>query len=179
MSENEEKKEILDKVYELGNKYEKEYGGCGQCVLAALTDVFDLKKDDVFKSLTGYAGGGGLLTDSGCGGYVAGILFLGLLKGRERENFQDPEEIRYHTYELSRKLHENFIDEYGSVICRCIQQKIFCRPYFLPDGDEFEKFEEAGAHTEKCPDVVGKAARWTAKIAIEENLISIGEENSD
>jgi hypothetical protein len=50
------------------------------------------------------------------------------------------------------------------VICRDIQQKILGRGYYLRDPEEFEKFEKAGAHAEKCPSVVGNAAAWVAEI---------------
>ncbi|KXB08599.1 hypothetical protein AKJ56_00830 [candidate division MSBL1 archaeon SCGC-AAA382N08] len=170
MVEKEDKADIIEKAYDLGYKYEEEYGGCGQSVMAALLDTFNLEHDDVFKALTGYGGGGGLFGDSGCGGYVGGILFLSLLSGRERENFADPEKKRFKSYEVSRKLHARFIDEYGTVICRDIQTVVFGRPFFLPDEDEFQKFENAGAHTELCPDIVGKASKWAAEIVFEENI---------
>jgi len=121
--------------------------------------------------MSGYAGGGATVGDGGCGAYVAGILFLSGLRGRERDNFADPEKIRFTSFATARKLHKKFIDEFGSIICREMQMKLFGRPYYLPDPDEMKKFLEAGGHTTHCPDVCGKAAEWAAEIAFEEGLI--------
>jgi C_GCAxxG_C_C family probable redox protein len=163
-------REVVEKAYQLGKEYEKTYRGCSQCVIAALQDVLDIRNDDIFKSATGLAGGTGLACDSGCGAYIGAILVLSLLLGRERNNFSDPEGIRFKTHGLVRKFRERFIQEYGSVICRDIQNKILGRYYYLPDPQEFEKFHNAGAHDVHCPEVVGKAAKWMTEIMLEERV---------
>jgi len=159
-----------EKAYELGKKYEKEYRGCSQCIIAALQDVFDIRNDDIFKAGTGLAGGGGRAIDGSCGAYAGGIMMLSFLLGRERDKFDDPEGIRFRTGDLARKFHDRYIQEYGSVICRDIQTKIMGRPYYIADPDEFEKFEKAGAHEVHCLEVVGKAARWMTELILAENL---------
>ncbi|MFC1903488.1 C-GCAxxG-C-C family protein [Chloroflexota bacterium] len=164
-------KTAAEKAYEQGKKYEKEYKGCSQCVIAALQDAFDIRNDDIFKAATALAGGGCRATDGGCGGYVGGIMILSFLVGRERDKFDDPEGMRFKSADLARKLHDRYIQEYGSVICRNIQTKLMGRPYYLADPEEFEKFEQAGAHEFHCPEVVGKAARWVAEIIEEEKLL--------
>ncbi|MBP1715400.1 MAG: GCAxxG family protein [Deltaproteobacteria bacterium] len=161
-------KVIKRKAYDLGFQYEKVYKGCSQCVLAAVQDLFGERNDDVFRAASGLAGGAGLCGDSGCGGYSGGIMALSQLHGRVREKFLDPERTRRKSFDLAKKLHDKFIAEYGSVICRDIQQKILGRGYYLRDPEEFEKFEKAGAHAEKCPSVVGNAAKWVAEILWEE-----------
>jgi C_GCAxxG_C_C family probable redox protein len=161
---------LAKKAQTLGKQYEKTYRGCGQCVIAALQDAMNIRNDEIFKAATGLAGGTGLAADSGCGAYIGSILILGSLLGRERENFFDPEGIRFKTHELSRKFREKFIQEYGSVICRDIQNKILGRYYYLADPQEYEKFHNAGAHDIHCPEVVGKAARWMAEIILNEKL---------
>ncbi|HUT66944.1 MAG TPA: C-GCAxxG-C-C family protein, partial [Dehalococcoidales bacterium] len=133
--------------------------------------TFNIRNDAVFKAATGLAAGGGASTDGSCGAYTGGVMILSSLMGREREDFADTAGILLKNFELIRKLHDEFIREYGSVICRNIQTKIFGRPYYLADMDEFEKFEKAGAHDEHCPGVVGKAARWTAQLIIETGLV--------
>jgi C_GCAxxG_C_C family probable redox protein len=162
--------ELAAKAYTLGKEYEKTYRGCGQCVIAALQDALRIRNDDIFKSATGLAGGTGLTGDSGCGAYIGAILVLSSLLGRERNNFSDPEGIRFKTHQLTRKFRERFIQEYGSVVCRDIQNKILGRYYYLPDPQEYEKFHNAGAHDVHCPEVVGKAAKWMTEILLEENL---------
>jgi len=162
------KEETLKKAYDLGFEYEKVYRGCSQCVLAAVQDLFEVKNDDVFRAASGLAGGIGLCGDGCCGAYTGGVMVLGQLYGRVRENFLDPNRTRKRTFDLAKKLHDKFIAEYGTVICRDIQQKIFGRPFYIRDADDFKKFEEAGAHEDKCPSVVGNAAGWVAEILMEE-----------
>ncbi len=162
---------VAQKAYQLGKKYEKTYRGCSQCVIAALQDVLDARNDDVFKSATGLAGGTGLACDSGCGAYMGAVLVLGSILGRERNNFSDSEGVRFKTHQLVRKFRDQFIREYGSVVCRDIQTQVLGRYYYLPDPQEFEKFHNAGAHDIHCPEVVGKAAKWMAKMILEENLL--------
>ena len=159
-----------DEAYECGKAYEQAYRGCGQCVLAALQDTFDLKDDNVFKAATGLAGGGGLSGDSGCGAYVGSIMMLSYLAGRPRDDFEDRTGGAMRTFRLVQRLRDRFIEEYGSVRCREIQHRIFGRPFYLMDKDDSRKFDEAGGHTDKCPDVVGNAARWTAELIEEEHL---------
>ncbi len=160
-----------EKAYELGKHYEKTYRGCSQCVIAALQDVFDKRNDDIFKAGTGLAGGSAMACDGSCGAYAGAIMFLGFVVGRERDNFSDPEGIRFRTHQLVGKFRQKFIDEYGSVVCRNLQTKVLGRYYYLADPQEYEKFHNAGAHDIHCPEVVGKAARWMAEIILGENLV--------
>lgn len=159
-----------DKAYELGKHYEKTYRGCSQCAIAALQDVFNARNDDIFKAGTGLAGGSALACDGSCGAYVGAIMFLSSMVGRERDNFGDPEGVRFKTHQMAAKFRHKFIDEYGSVVCRNIQTKVLGRYYYLADPEEFKKFHDAGAHEIHCPEVVGKAARWMTEIIQEETL---------
>lgn len=160
-----------EKAYQLGKKYEQIYTGCSQCVIAALQDTFNIRNDAIFKAATGLAAGGGASIDGSCGAYSGGIMVLSYLMGREREDFADSGGILLRNFELIRRLRDEFIQEYGSVICCNIQTKIFGRSYYLADMDEFEMFEKAGGHDAlHCPEVVGKAARWAATLINEARL---------
>jgi len=172
MERDKRRKELLEKAYELGFEYEKTYKGCSQCVIAAIQDTLEIRDDSVFKAATGLAGGGALTGIGGCGGYVGGVMVLSQLLGRERSRFDDPERIRFKAFDLAKKLADQFIEEFGTIICRDIQAKIFGRAYYLRDPEEFNKFEEAGAHRDKCPDVVGKAAQMAVEIILDEELVS-------
>jgi len=169
---------LIEKAYELGFNYEKNYHSCSQCTVAAVLDAFGLNNDDMFKTMYGFGGGGGGLGNSGCGAYVGGTAIFSWLSGRERGHFTDVDvDVRrfhdmYRTYSLVKKLHKKFIDKYGCIICRDIHMKIFGRPFYTPDSDEFKKFKENGAYDDKCNLVVGNAAKWIAKIIIEEKLIA-------
>jgi C_GCAxxG_C_C family probable redox protein len=159
---------FLKKAFDLGFQYEKVYRGCSQCVLAAIQDLFEKRNDEVFRAASALAGGVGSCGDGCCGAYTGGVMALSQLYGRTRDNFLDPDRTRKKASDLAKKLHDRFITEYGSVICRDIQQKIFGRAFYIRDADEYAKFEKAGAHEEKCPTVVGNGARWVAEILMEE-----------
>jgi C_GCAxxG_C_C family probable redox protein len=158
----------LNRVYDLGHEYEREYGNCAQCVLAALSDFFGLEDcEAVFKAATALSGGTAGMGDGNCGAYSGAALALGLMCGRERKDFANPRKAK-HASDLARKLHSRFLEEYGGVRCHDVQQKVFGRTFNLQDRADYQAFEEAGAHKDKCPDVVGKAALWTAKIVLDD-----------
>jgi len=161
----------LNRVYDRGHEYEREYGNCAQCVLAALSDFFHVQGDAVFKAATALSGGTAGMGDGNCGAYSGAVLALGLMYGRERKDFANPRKAR-HASDLARMLRSKFMKEYGGVTCHDVQRKVFGRTFNLQDRVDYQAFEEAGAHTEKCPDVVGKAALWTAEIISNDSLDS-------
>lgn len=162
-----EKRDILRKAYELGFKFEQQYGGCTQCALAAVFEALGIKvNNDVFKAGTGFAGGGGLIGYGTCGALIGGAMVISYLYPRTYDNFNDPERVRWKTYRLVKELIDRFISEYRSCICVDIQKKVFGRSFNLWDPKEFQEFEKLGGHVDKCPDVVGKAAMWTVDIIL-------------
>jgi C_GCAxxG_C_C family probable redox protein len=169
MSEN-----LTEKAYERGFEHEKNYGGCAQCVLASLYDVFpELKNEDIFRSATGLGGGVGLTTRGNCGGLTAGVMVLSNIYGRELNNIADPERKRFIAYILGKKLADKFLAEYGTVTCGEIQTKIMGRSYNM--YEEWDAFIAAGGHSTACTTVVGKAAKWVAEIIIEARQKGIDE----
>ena len=149
--------------YDVGFQYEHQYGNCAQCTLAALLDFFNLKEDTLFKAATGLSGGTAGMGNGNCGAYSGGVLFLGLLYGRERQAFAERGKTQ-RVGDLARKLHERFMAEYGGVRCHDIQHVVFGRTFNFQNPEEYQAFEAAGGHEDKCPHVVGLAARWTAEI---------------
>ena len=162
---------LAKKAHDLGFRYEKEFRGCGQCFIAAVYDALDLPYDALFKSLSGLAGGVGMVNDGNCGAYIGGALVLSSLVGRERDDFKDEVGKRFEAYRLARNLRDRFIEKYGTVTCGNIHQKIFGREFDLLDPIEMATFDEMGGHTDKCPEVVGQAAAWVIEIMEEEGLL--------
>jgi C_GCAxxG_C_C family probable redox protein len=163
----------IQKAYDLGYDYEQRFRGCGQCTFAALQDTFSLRSaetDAVFKSATALAAGTGLEGDGQCGAYSGAAMMISYLAGRERDNFADPEGARKVAFRLTQKLHKEMIDTYGTVICNQIHRRIMGRPFYIRDPQEYQAFEDAGAHDDKCTSVVGEVASRTARILIEEGL---------
>jgi C_GCAxxG_C_C family probable redox protein len=168
-----QKEVLLQKAYDMGSECARKYKGCSQCVVAAVQDLLGIREDAVFKAATALAGGIGLSGIGPCGGLSGGVLILSQLIGRERSNIEDPENVRSRSYDLAQKLIEAYLDEFGAIACRDVQIKKFGRPYYLRDPQEKQKFQDAGGHSDKCPDVVGKAAQMTVKIILDEGIFPV------
>jgi C_GCAxxG_C_C family probable redox protein len=162
------KDQILQEAETTGFEFEKVYHGCAQCVLGTMMKIFQLTQPEVFQAATGLAGGIGLSVEGSCGALTGGALAIGLIYGREIDQMDDPERRRFIAYRLANQLHQKFIEKYGSSLCGQIHKKTMGRTYHLTDPQEWQAFLEAGGHSEKCPGVVGQAARWTAQILLEE-----------
>jgi C_GCAxxG_C_C family probable redox protein len=165
-----------DKAYGLAKSYEQAYRGCGQCVVAAIQDAFDRKDEDIFRAATGFAGGGGLCGDGNCGAYSGGIMMLGYVTGRPRDDFEDRGGVMFKNFALIQAFRDRFIEEYGSIICRDIHRRVFGRPFDFLDPEQAEQFERAGGHTDKCPEVVAKAARWVAELLSQAGIAGLGQQ---
>jgi C_GCAxxG_C_C family probable redox protein len=163
-----QKKEVENKVYEIAFRYEKENNGCCQAALAAVQDALNIQSNDVFKAATALSGGVADSTNGACGALTAGVMAISFLYGRDRENFDKPE-YGYKSYQLSKKLHDRFVEEYGSCVCHDVLMKVFGRSFDFWDPEELKSFEKAGGHEDKCPTVVAKAAKWTVEILLSES----------
>lgn len=164
----------VQRARQLGFAYERDFKGCAQCAFAALQDalgVRDAATDAVFKAATGLAAGTALEGDGQCGAYSGAVMMISYLVGRERENFADPTGTRKEAFRLSQRLHQEMIEHYGTVICHQIHRKIMGRPFYIREPAEFEAFEAAGAHTDKCTSVVAEIAAHAARILIEEQKV--------
>jgi len=157
-----DKNAILKRVYDHAFEYEQKYGSCPQCVLGAIQDEFGIVPDDVFRAGHALAGGVGLSTEGTCGALTGGVMALGCKYGRSRENFAKGRFVN--SYVRAKKLVDRFVQEYGSTICRDVHKKIFERTFNLWDPKDYQEFEKAGAHRDKCPTVAGNVAKWVAEI---------------
>ena len=169
-------KELLEEIEKRAYKYSQEYKACSQCTLLPIQEVFNLPGDDVLKAATGFAGGIGR-TGSVCGALSGGVMALGLLYGRDTETMKHPDEalrsqrredIEQKLGTLIKNLRARFEKEYGSIICDDIETKIFGRSFDKWDPEEREEKGRLGGYEDKCPTVVGKAARWVAELILEE-----------
>ena len=162
------KESYIKKAYDLGFKYEKDYHGCAQSTIAAVQDSLGIRNDFVFKVASGLAGGCGGIGDGMCGGYSGGSIVMCTFFGRRRDKFDNDNEDKECCYQMVKLLHDKFIEQYGSIICREIQKSIFGKYYNLLDEEEKDLFEKAGAHIDKCTAVVGTASAWAIEILIDE-----------
>lgn len=163
------KDEILKKAYDLAYKYEAERGSCPQCVYSAIMEAVDIGDPKVVKAADGLAGGTALSTEGTCGALVGGLMAISTLSGRTYDAFSKGDSKR-RVFQPSKKLYDKFKKEYGSILCKDIHKKLFGRTFNLMDKKDYQEFEKMGAHVDKCPEVSGKVARWTAEIIIEDIL---------
>ena len=163
-----DRNKISRAAYDLGFNYEKQYGSCAQCAIAAVQDVLDIRNDFVFKSAGCLGAGIGKLCDGSCGGYTGGALAIGLCWGRTRDKFGGDTENKKASDRLTVQLHGRFIQEYGSVTCREIHDRIFGRRFDLWNEKDKEAFDRAGAHVDKCTSLVANAASWTTELILGE-----------
>jgi C_GCAxxG_C_C family probable redox protein len=160
---------FLKKVYEAGYYYEKKFSGCAQGTIAGLQDFMDID-DAVFKAAT-LCGGGICSTTKGiCGGLAGGLLIIGSTIGRDKENFAKKTS---NISKIGRMLIAKFQEEYGTFTCNEIQTRIFGRKFDLTNKEDREIFEQMGAHTTKCPSVVGKATQWAMEIMLEQGIVKL------
>ena len=153
-------------AYKLGLSFERDYGSCAQCVFAAVNEILGNGSEEVFKAIDAFAGGLGRSGNGTCGALSGGVAAISCRYGRE--DFQDTEDSdRERCMTLAKRLHDMFLEEYGSILCKDIQKKIMGSSYKLCDPKEREEFIAAGGHRDKCPDVVGKAAKWTVGLLTE------------
>jgi C_GCAxxG_C_C family probable redox protein len=163
-----DRQDFLDRVYRIAFDYEKENRGCAQSVLAALQDAFEMRNDEVFKAASGLSGGVGLSTHGSCGALCGGAMAIGMLFGRERRNFKDPDRVRWVAYRLGKQLSDRFEREYGSVICSQIQSSYLGRNYDLLDSTDYVDFDKVAYQQNKCPHLAGTAAVMAAEIILNE-----------
>lgn len=163
-------KEYVEKAYILGDRYERQYHGCGQCVLAAIFDTLDIYDENVFRAATGLSGGLGLIGNSTCAALIGSVLTFGLVYPRRREHFDGDRENKYRTFKMAQEMQKRCLEQYGSIKCHDIHTNLMGRPFDLRDPEERSAFELAGAHDSKCTQVVALAAKWAVEILAEEIL---------
>lgn len=151
-------------AYELGSKYEKIYHGCGQCTLAAVLETLGQFSEPVFRAATGLSGGIGLAGDATCSALTGAVLAFGMIYPRRREQFNGDRENKYRTFAMVQRLRECYLQRYGTISCHGIHRHKIGRAFDLRDPAEREAFEAAGAHKDKCTDVVAQAAKWAVEI---------------
>ncbi len=166
---------IKEKLYQTAFENEKQYGGCAQCTIASIHENLMPVSNDLFLAATSLAAGCAT-TGNICGGCSGLILILGSMYGRTFEEFHTEKgnENKRKTTDLSRKIVERFEKEYGSCICKDIQEKLFGKSYNMRLQEERDAFLAVGGHGDfGCPTVTGKAAVWFYEMLEEEGLLPI------
>lgn len=169
---------LLQKAYDFGVAYERHSFSCAQSTVAALYRLVDFPVCLVKAASSNAGGAAGQLLGT-CGGIVGGMMVIDYFCGRSFDHMSDHEIIAspnledlYQGIQVSTQLPSEFISSFGAINCYSIQYQLFDRLFYVADEDQMQKFEDAGGHSDpkKCPDIVGKAAKWTLKILLDHAL---------
>jgi C_GCAxxG_C_C family probable redox protein len=172
--------ELAADAERLGFDYEQTYHGCGQSVVAAVLETIGEFDEGAFRAATPLAGGQGMVGDSTCSALTGADMAFGIAYPRRREFFGGDRENKYRSYAMARELRQRFLDEYGTITCYDIHRSIMGKAFNLLDADELKAFEAAGAHDDKCTNVVAKAARWAVEIIGRQRIDDeMGQEDSN
>jgi C_GCAxxG_C_C family probable redox protein len=142
--------------------YMQTSGNCAQSSYLALAGQFEMKSDEVLKALTPLPG----IAEQGetCGAVTGPLMVFGQIYGRGENRLHDWDAYR-DSLLPSGRFCELFRKEFGSTLCRDIQEDKFGRSFQLTDPEELTLFQAADA-TGKCSDVVRKAVRMAADIIL-------------
>lgn len=157
---------ILEKAFDSALNYEKKCTGCAQTTIAGIFEALSIENDDVFRSASGLADGLGLTGDGACGALVGGAMVIGYLFGRKKKDFSDMMKPMT-SYILTKRLHDRFVEKYGTCRCYDIQKSLMGRTFNLYDPSELKKATEYGM-IDHCSKVVGTSARLATEIIIDE-----------
>ena len=164
-ADEQSRQQTLDRVYELAFGYERDYGYCAQCVLAAIQEVLGVGTDETIKASQALAGGGGLSGAGTCGALAAALLAVGAKYGREHSEFGGDPHLQ--SSALGKRVVDSFVELYGSPLCGCVQTQLMGRSFDMWDRADYKAFLAAGGHTDKCTGVAGTAARMAAELLLD------------
>jgi C_GCAxxG_C_C family probable redox protein len=156
----------IDKVSQLAMNYEKSCTGCAQSTVAALLEALDMEHDDVFKAASGLANGIGLSGNGSCGALIGGAMVIGLLFGRDIDDFLDPM-AAMPSYNLVKELHDFFMAEFGASRCADIREKVTGTGIHLKNLQEIKSGADSEMH-DYCSKLVGKATKKTLEIIMKQ-----------
>ena len=162
---NQSKGKILEKAFELGQKFEQKYTGCAQTTIAAIFQALGIWNDDVFKAGSGLADGLGLTGDGSCGALTGASMVISYLFGRDYKDFGDMYKPR-ESYMLVKKLHDIYVKKYGSCRCNDVQESLAGRTYDLWDPDEYQEAFQSDL-MKHCSRVVGTVAKIATEIILD------------
>lgn len=157
-------KQLTSKARNLASEYEKKYGGCSQAVVGALIRTFGFSDDGLLRASNVFAGG---VCRHGqmCGALLGGLMMISYLIGRD-----DLESLAQHENVMAygNVFFEKFEKEFGTLICKEIQEKRFGRSWDLLNPDELKDFLKSGGHeAEGAPKTTGRTAELAAEVIID------------
>ena len=132
--------QMIETAYKLGYDFEKKHGGCARCTVAAVQQALEFVPNDpgLFRAATCLDGGATPTGKQNCGGFTGAGIVIGYTCGTE--DFKGTALA----HKLIREVCKHFEQEYGTVLCEDVRKK----------------------GKADCPEIVGKATRWTAEVLL-------------
>ena len=132
--------EMIEQAYRLGHEFEKKHKGCCRCTVAALQRSlgFVPPDKDLFRVASCLDGGATPTGIQNCGAFTgSGMVIAWVCGANEFGNTKL-------SHKLIRQVYERFEKDYGTVICKDVKKKM----------------------NRNCPEVVARAAKWTAEVLL-------------
>jgi len=157
---------VIDRVSKAAYNNNRAYEGCARCVIHALQTHLHIVDDEkafkaVLKSSTALSAGVARKGET-CGALLGALMAAGLAKGTER---LDDFDGYVDTMKAAAEIFEKFKENYGTVKCFEIQEKLFGRSIdFFKTEDAEWWYDNEGL--DKCPGVCAVAARIGAEVIL-------------
>jgi C_GCAxxG_C_C family probable redox protein len=155
------REQILNELNQKVEELMPIYGDCARTSFAVLNDQFKLKGKKLIRGLKPFPG----IANRGetCGAVSGSMLALGLyFESPKKSDPSQPTE----TMKNANAFCDSFEKEFGSTMCRGVQEHQYGRAYDLRDGRERVEFMQAAAGG-KCREVVKKAVRFAGEIILD------------
>lgn len=157
------KQQAIDLAFKIGFEAEASKSNCAQATFHSISSVLGVKNPQIFRSLYSLSGGGASSTHGSCGAFSGALTAFGFFFGRTYEEWQSGKKGSKSS-KLAKEFYEKFLQRFDTVLCMEIHKKIFGRTFDFYNKKDMEEFEKLGAHTIKCPTVVGLSSAWAVEI---------------
>jgi C_GCAxxG_C_C family probable redox protein len=155
------KEEILQELDQKVDDLMPEYGNCAQTSFGVLNKQFKLKAKKMIPALKPFPGIA--LRGETCGAVSGSMLAIGLyFESAKRKDSRQTTNTTQYASEFTTA----FENEFGSTMCKGVQQHQYDRSYDLRDEKEKIEFMQAAA-SGKCKEVVKRAVRFAGEIMID------------
>jgi C_GCAxxG_C_C family probable redox protein len=161
------REQAMEKAYKVAFEGEGLRQACSQATWNAVSEVLGIKNDLIFKLSSALEGGGACTAKVACGAWSGAMLAFSYFFGRTYDQWLRSEKHLKSSF-LGQKLYEKFVQEWGSAICPEIHQKLYGRNFDFSNKEDFDTFEEMGAHSIGCTVVCAKVSAWTVDILWDE-----------
>ena len=174
------RQELLDKAYEIGRGFEMNSQCCSQSTVATIHELLEMD-DCMVRAANSLTAGTALQVLGTCGALAGGIMSLDYFHGRPVEKMSYTERIESNVaaavpaFEAPKMLANKYWKEYGTIICAEIWRQLFGRFFFPIDPEDYNRMQNAGAHSDptKCGHIVGNATRWVIEILLDKGTLKL------